>query len=315
MLFSCHSPKRVFFNELAELQSTVKTESRQITTENIAHLPEPVRRYLHHCGFVDRPMANNAEVIWADSRIKMKPGQRWMRLKTLQHNFVEDPCRIAYMRANMLGLIPFEGRDRYLNGGGHMFGTLGRMIKVFDARDRETFLGAAVVVLAEVLLIPLYSIQPYIHWEAVDDLTAKARFIHNGIDWRNHLPSISSISAKNNINLLTMSFRPSFPCLNTFTANTRYRGRFMISGHESVGTISGEYHIQSDHESVTIRVVPSKGWKPKATKFSTRFLFTVARVFKKWPTTYQWDADLQKDSEGVWYMQSKWIRTGRILKD
>jgi len=110
------------------------------------------------------------------------------------------------------------------------------------------------------------------------------------IDWSNQSASIRSFSAKNNIHLLTMSFSPSFPCLNTFPANTKNKGRFMISGHESVGTISGEYYIQSDHESVTIRVVPSKGWKPEATKFSTRFLFTVARVFRKWPATYQWDA-------------------------
>ena len=135
------------------------------------------------------------------------------------------------------------------------------------------------------------------------------------IDWNNHSPSIRSFSAKNNIHLLKMSFSPSFPCLNAFPANSEYKGRSIISGHESVGTISGEYHVQSDHESVTIRVVPSKGWKPKTTKFSTRFLFTVARVFRKWPTTYQWDAELQKDPEGVWHMQSKWVRTGRILKD
>ncbi len=135
------------------------------------------------------------------------------------------------------------------------------------------------------------------------------------IDWSNQSASIRSFSTRNNIHLLTVSFRPSFPCLNSFPANTKYRGRFMISGHESVGTVSGEYLIQSDNGSVTVRVVPSKGWKPKATKFSTRFLFTVARVFRKWPTTYQWDADLYQDPEGVWHMQSRWIRTGRILKD
>jgi hypothetical protein len=135
------------------------------------------------------------------------------------------------------------------------------------------------------------------------------------IDWTGQSPSIRSYSVKNNIHLLTVSFSPSFPCLNTLPANIRLRGRFIISGHESVGTLSGEYYIQSDNGSVSVRVVPSKGWKPNATKFSTRFLFTVARVFRKWPTTYQWDADLYMDTEGVWHMQSKWIRTGRILKD
>ena len=135
------------------------------------------------------------------------------------------------------------------------------------------------------------------------------------IDWSNQSPSIRSFSAKNNIHLLTISFKPSFPCLNTLEANTRYKGRFLISGHESVGTVSGEYYIHSDDESVSVRVVPSKGWKPKATKFSTRFLFTVVRVFRKWPTTYQWDAELHDDPDGVWHMQSKWVRTGRILKE
>jgi hypothetical protein len=182
MLISCHSPKKVFFSELAELQSTGRTESRQITVESIAQLPEPVQRYLHHCGFVGRPMTNHAEIIWQDSHIKMKPGKKWMRLKTLQHNFVDEPCRIAYMRANMLGFIPFEGRDKYHNGGGHMFGALGRMIKVFDSRDPETSRGAAIVVLAEAIIVPLYAIQPYIHWEAVDDMTANARLVHKGID-------------------------------------------------------------------------------------------------------------------------------------
>ena len=182
MLISCHSPKKVFLSELAELEATGRTEARQITSENISHLPEPVQCYLHHCGFVGRPIANHAEIIWQDSYIKMKPGQKWMRLKTLQHNFVDEPSRLALMRANMLGFIPFEGRDRYHDGKGHMFGTLGRMIKVFDARDAETSRGAAIVLLAEALLVPSYAFQPYIHWEAVDVLTANARLVHKGID-------------------------------------------------------------------------------------------------------------------------------------
>lgn len=135
------------------------------------------------------------------------------------------------------------------------------------------------------------------------------------IEWSNQSASIKSMSVKNNIHLLTMSFAPSFPDLNTIPQNTRLTGNFTISGHESVGSISGEYHIQSDNESITLSAIPTKGWKPKTSKLSTWFLFTVANVFKKWPTTYTWDAELQKNREGVWQMESKWIRTGKILKD
>lgn len=134
------------------------------------------------------------------------------------------------------------------------------------------------------------------------------------IEWNKQTASIKSMSAKHKIHPLTMNFRPSFPCLNTIAPGTQYKGNFTISGHESVGNISGEYHIQSKKESAAISLIPSKGWKPKTSKFSTWFLFTVAKVFKKWPTTYQWDAELKKDKEGSWQMQSKWIRTGKIAE-
>ncbi len=142
----------------------------------------------------------------------------------------------------------------------------------------------------------------------------KGNYIYE-IDWNNQKASIKSMSVKNNIHKLTIRFITSLPCLNTVFPNIKLKGSFIISGHQSVGTISGDYHLQSKNETVTIRVIPSKGWNPKITKLSTWFLFTVAKVFKKWPTTYQWDAKLQKNSEGVWHMHSKWIRTGKFLKD
>jgi len=182
MLISCHSPKKLYENEVKEFQSAVSSSSELISPESIAHLPEPVKRYFQYCGFVGTPLSYHAEIIWENSHIRMKPDGKWMRLRTYQHNFVQEPSRLAYMRANMLGIIPFEGRDRYHDGKGHMFGTLGRMIKIFDARDEETAKGAAIVVLAEALLVPSYALQPYIQWEEVDALTARARFIHNGID-------------------------------------------------------------------------------------------------------------------------------------
>ncbi len=182
MFFSCHTPKKLYEEEASALLSVVHPTTELITEAHIAHLPEPVQRYFRHCGFVGAPISDHAEVIWQESHIRMKPGQRWMRLKTHQHNFIGEPARLAYMRANMLGFIPFEGRDKYHKGMGHMFGTLGRMIRIFDVADEETAKGAAIVLLAEALLLPSYAIQPYIHWEAVDELTANARLVHNGMD-------------------------------------------------------------------------------------------------------------------------------------
>lgn len=135
------------------------------------------------------------------------------------------------------------------------------------------------------------------------------------IEWMNQQAHIKSMSIKNGVYLLTMSFSPPFPCLNTILENKQIVGEFNVSGHESVGNISGCYAIISSNKTISIRIVPSKGWKPKVTKFSTWFLYTFVKLFKKWPTTYQWDAELQKRPDGSWQMESKWIRKGKILKD
>jgi len=182
MLISCHSPQKMFNKEVTERYSAASYTSALITEELIAHLPDPIQRYFRHCGFIGTPVTHHAEIVWSESRIRMKPGQRSMPLKTLQHNFVDEPSRFAYMRARILGVIPFEGRDRYHRGAGHMFGTIGRLFKVFDAHDEETARGAAIVLLAEALLVPSYAIQPYMQWETVDTLTVNARFVHAGMD-------------------------------------------------------------------------------------------------------------------------------------
>ncbi|HRF96308.1 MAG TPA: hypothetical protein PLZ51_13975, partial [Aggregatilineales bacterium] len=58
------------------------------TESDIAHLPVPIQRYFHACGYIGKPKMVNAEVIWADSAIKMGVDKAWMPLKTYQFNSV-----------------------------------------------------------------------------------------------------------------------------------------------------------------------------------------------------------------------------------
>jgi hypothetical protein len=179
---SCHSPKKLYQKEVAEFKSASSVTSEGITEEGISHLPAPVQLYFRNCGFIGTTKYNYAEVLWEKSYIKMQPHKKWMKLKTLQYNFVSEPSRVAYMRANILGIIPFEGRDKYHDGQGHMYGTIGRMINIFNAKEHEIALGSAIVVLSESLLIPSYALQNYIEWTSIDSLTAMGRFRHKGVD-------------------------------------------------------------------------------------------------------------------------------------
>lgn len=135
------------------------------------------------------------------------------------------------------------------------------------------------------------------------------------LEWSSQKAAVKSMTVKNDIHPLRISFNPAFPDLNGIIPDNQISGEFIILGHPSIGSISGEYTIHSDLESFQLSVIPSKGWKPKTTKLSTWFLFNAVKVFKQWPTTYRWDAHLIKSSDDRWEMESKWIRTGKILKD
>lgn len=182
ILTSCSPVKRTFENDLlAHFQSSDGTE-KVLTKDEISHLPEPVQRYFEHCGYIGKPLPMNAEVVWADSHIKMAPDKKWMKLKTTQFNCVEEPFRIAYMKARMFGIIPFDGRDIYFSGHGHMYGKVANLITVFDEKDQEIAQSALIIILAEALLVPGYALADYISWEPVDENSAKARLAHKGID-------------------------------------------------------------------------------------------------------------------------------------
>jgi len=179
---ACKYPKKLYTDEMQNISSQFAEASGILSQTEISHLPEPIKKYFHHCGFVGLKNHNYAEIVWEHSSIKMKPDKKWMKLKTKQFNAVAEPARLAYMKANLMGIIPFEGRDKYHNGNGHMYGTLANLFKVFDVDNKETSEGAAIVLLAEALLVPCIALQKYIVWENVDSLTANARFIHQGIN-------------------------------------------------------------------------------------------------------------------------------------
>ena len=180
-LITCTSPKKVFFDEIQNFNQDNYLEAGLITDDCIAHLPDPVQQYFHYAGFLGQPMSGVTEILWADTRIKLGPDQAWRDLETRQYNFTSSGSRLAYMNARMAGVIPFEGRDKYHNGQGHMLGTLGRLIKVFDNHSREVTLGGAVILLAEALLEPSIALQKYITWEPIDERTAGATLHHGDI--------------------------------------------------------------------------------------------------------------------------------------
>ena len=178
---SCNSVKKTYESDLQSHFESISSPQPVLTSERMSHLPDPVKKYLEVCGYIGKEIPMNAEIVWSESQIKMKPGANWMKLQTLQFNSVKSPFRIAYMKAKLAGFIPFEGRDIYTNGSGHMYGKLGKIITIFDEKQREIAQSALIIILAEALLVPGYALQDYIQWEEIDEFTASATIHHGGI--------------------------------------------------------------------------------------------------------------------------------------
>ena len=131
------------------------------------------------------------------------------------------------------------------------------------------------------------------------------------LNWTDDEPSLKQIRHENEVHPLDMRFEPAFPDLQTLADAARFEGKFEIEGHPSTGFIAGDYSVEKQDGLITITMIPTGGWQSRPTKFSLRFLYTVAGIFRKWPTTYEWTAHIEEKETGVTTMRSAWRRINR----
>lgn len=175
------SPEKLFQQEAEIFKNRASLHYNQFSVNEINSLPMPLQKYMNYCAYPEKQIFDLYEVIWSKSAIKMAPEKNWMKLKTLQYNFIPEPARIAWMKTWMMGLLPFEGRDKYFDGQGHMYGTLAKVIRIFDAKETEIAQSALIVILAESLLLPAYALQSFINWESAGSNMVKGVLTHRGI--------------------------------------------------------------------------------------------------------------------------------------
>ena len=137
------------------------------TLNDIAGLPEPIRRYFITCGYLGTEKHLSALLRWRDAKLKLSPFGKWHRIKCYQFNAVPEPTRIVHMNMKLGGVLPLEARDKYQDGHGNMLIRLLRRFTLRDVEGPEMDASALVTVLAETLLLPAYALQPYIHWSPI----------------------------------------------------------------------------------------------------------------------------------------------------
>jgi hypothetical protein len=153
---------------------------QEIRERSLAGLPAIVQTWLRHSNVVG---SLPAEVVHLRQQglMRTSPEERWMPFEAEQWFTTKDPGFVWTAKV-FPGLgLSLAGRDTYLEGRGHMVIKLLSLIPVADAQGSHTDQGTLVRYLAEICWFPSAALRPYIEWEEVDSVTAKATMRYGGI--------------------------------------------------------------------------------------------------------------------------------------
>jgi hypothetical protein len=100
-------------------------------------------------------------------------------------------------------------------------------------------------------------------------------------------------------------FDPAPSDVNALPDGTEDRGSWSASA-DGIELAAGEWFAARAGERITAGLDVTTGWTPRGLPLLMRIVTTVAPVFRRWPTTYRWRADL--GPEGV--TTAGWERAG-----
>ncbi|MDP4109927.1 MAG: hypothetical protein Q8878_07875 [Bacillota bacterium] len=163
---------------LAAADMRIKAE--KFTEEDIAKLPEPVKKYFRCCGYIGKQKMSFMKAEFKNVSFSTGVGKPTLKIDYTQYNFAQKPQRFAFIDSSMF-FIPFQGFDCFQDGTGSMKGVIAKTFTLFDQRGPDMDKASLVTVLSESLLVPNVALQDYIIWEAVDETHAKAKIIFNGV--------------------------------------------------------------------------------------------------------------------------------------
>lgn len=169
-------------NEIEEMLSPNSVDKKEILTEEkIVNLPPIVQKWLRNSGAVGKEIIHTVR-LKQKGQMKMKPEQeKWYDANAVQCFTVNNPAFIWQVQVDMMPLVYFTGRDMFKDGKGSMIIKILSLINVVNDSDNEKInQGTLQRYLGEVTWFPTAAVNPYIKWEEVDSLTAKATMTYKG---------------------------------------------------------------------------------------------------------------------------------------
>jgi hypothetical protein len=142
--------------------------------QKLEDLPPIVRQWLQRSGALKQPGVQTVR-LRQQGQMRTKPSGRWMPFTAVQYFTITDPGFVWNARLRMAPLIYMTGRDKLEKGKGEMQMKLMSLLNVVNEANNEKInSGSMVRYLAEICWFPVAALQPWIEWEAMDSLSAKA---------------------------------------------------------------------------------------------------------------------------------------------
>ncbi|WP_149359663.1 hypothetical protein [Lolliginicoccus suaedae] len=105
-----------------------------------------------------------------------------------------------------------------------------------------------------------------------------------------------------------LHFSPEPPAPGMLAPGDGRKGEWSVSIGEHADVISGEWDCTGGEVAVLTLTV-TRGWRPRGLPPLMRAVTTLLPVFRRWPTTYRWEA--RADLRGTPEIQAGWRRTKR----
>ncbi len=156
------------------LSETKVPEAGVISSEDIAGLPGPLRRYFTACEFIGKPMIYNACITFRNVPFMLAKDKDPMQISYQQYNSLLRPERVAFVNGSMFG-IPFQGMDYYRNGEGFFTGVLAKHIPVVHSSETGEIINRThlLTFLGDAVLMPSVFMADYVNCIEVDANTVK----------------------------------------------------------------------------------------------------------------------------------------------
>lgn len=183
---ACFSVAQVIFNKKVSneitqiIEQSEGFETSKVSMGQFSGLPIPVANWLKTSGIVGK---EEVSTVWLSqkTKMKMKPEQKtWNNATAEQYFTIKNPAFVWKVNMSMPPFIKIAGRDKFIDGKGEMQIKMFSTINVVHAKGSQMDEGSLQRFLGEIVWFPSAALSPFISWEAIDSLSAKATMDYKG---------------------------------------------------------------------------------------------------------------------------------------